>query len=125
MSANIIQMVLLVSSFRKKHLFEMVLLVSSSHMRRSYGTAFSFFPHKGKTCKYVYCVFFHEVNFLHDEAINVFICQKMYSSNALFLHKEKYSSNGTSSILFHFFIKEKSQQLVSSSILVNIIQVIM
>ena len=39
----------------------MVLLVSSLHMQVSYGKTFIFFPHKGKTCKDVFCIFLHNV----------------------------------------------------------------
>ena len=65
-------MVISVSFFRKTHLIDMVLLVSSSHMQGSYEKAFSFFPHQCKTCKDVFCVFFHKVKFHTDEAFNVF-----------------------------------------------------
>jgi hypothetical protein len=75
------QMVLFVSSFRKTHLIETVLLVSSSHIQESYRKAFSFFPYKGKNCKYVFCVFLHEVKFHTDEAFNIlFIIGKQLAS---------------------------------------------
>ena len=66
-------MVLLVSSSRKTHLLELVLLVSSSHTQGSFEEKFSFFPHNCKSCKDVFGLFLHKVKSYTYGTITVLI----------------------------------------------------